>query len=355
MNKRIVFTGGGSAGHVTVNLALIPHFLEAGWEVAYIGSENGIERELVQGQPGVRYVAISSGKLRRYLDWKNVTDPLRVTRGAWQAYRFLKGWKPAVIFSKGGFVSVPVVLGGWMNGLPVVLHESDLTPGLANRLSVPFAKKVCVTFAETMDHLPVEKAVHVGAVIRSELFLGSRERGLSLCGFSPSRPVLLVMGGSLGAKRINEAVRSQLTTLLADYQIVHICGKGQCDETIQRPGYRQYEYAMEELPDLLAMADMVVSRAGSNAIFEFLALRKPMLLIPLSKAASRGDQIVNARAFEKRGFCEVLLEEELTEQTFMGALQSLASNREQIVRRMGENSQADAMAKIIALLEQASG
>ncbi|MED4751231.1 undecaprenyldiphospho-muramoylpentapeptide beta-N-acetylglucosaminyltransferase [Brevibacillus choshinensis] len=351
MKKRIVFTGGGSAGHVTVNLALMPHFQEAGWEVAYIGSTNGIEKELVGGLAGVRYVGISSGKLRRYFDWKNVTDPFRVTKGIWQAFCFLRAWQPDIIFSKGGFVSVPVVLGGWMNRLPVVIHESDLTPGLANRLSVPFASKVCVTFPETVHHLPASKGVYVGAVIRSELLNGSRERGISQCGFTPRKPVLLVMGGSLGARRINEVVRSQLQALLTDYQVVHICGKGQGDESLQQAGYRQYEYVTDELPDLLTMADLVVSRAGSNAIFECLALRKPMLLIPLSKTASRGDQILNARSFEKRGFCEVLLEEDLSDTTFLQALKKLGENRSDLLRRMKEDTQADALTQVISLLK----
>ncbi|MFJ9497023.1 undecaprenyldiphospho-muramoylpentapeptide beta-N-acetylglucosaminyltransferase [Brevibacillus centrosporus] len=355
MKKRIVFTGGGSAGHVTVNLALIPHFLESGWEVAYIGSTSGIEKELVAGLAGVQYVGISTGKLRRYFDWKNVTDPMRVAKGIGEAFLFLRRWKPDVIFSKGGFVSVPVVLGAWMNRLPVVIHESDLTPGLANRLSVPFASKVCVTFPETVQHLPQAKGVHVGAVIRDELLKGSREHGISYCGFTSKKPILLVMGGSLGARRINEVIRSQLSALLESYQVVHICGKGQCDDSIKRAGYRQYEYVKEELPDLLAMADMVVSRAGSNAIFEYLALRKPMLLIPLPKAASRGDQIVNARSFEKRGFCEVLLEEELTESTFLAALKKLEENRFQLMNRMKEDPHTDSLVKVIALLEQTAG
>lgn len=354
MKKRIVFTGGGSAGHVTVNLALIPHFIQAGWEVAYIGSTTGIERELIAGLSGVRYVGISSGKLRRYFDWKNLTDPLRVTKGIWQAYRFLHKWKPHVIFSKGGFVSVPVVMGGWLNRLPVVIHESDLTPGLANRLAVPFASRICVTFPETLSHLSQEKGVHVGAVVREELKLGQSERGLEFSGFSKTKPVLLVMGGSLGARRINEVVRNNLTALLDSFQIVHICGKEQVDKTIERSGYRQFEYIQEELPDLMAMADLVVSRAGSNAIFEFLALQKPMLLIPLSRAASRGDQIVNARSFEKQGYCQVLLDEELTDESFLQAVQRLAASEAEMKRRMQQAKEIDALTKVITVVTESA-
>ncbi|MGG1660169.1 undecaprenyldiphospho-muramoylpentapeptide beta-N-acetylglucosaminyltransferase [Brevibacillus sp. NRS-1366] len=354
MKKRIAFTGGGSAGHVTVNLALIPHFIQAGWDVAYIGSTTGIERDLIAGISGVHYVGISSGKLRRYFDWKNITDPMRVTKGIWQAYRFLHKWKPHVIFSKGGFVSVPVVMGGWLNRQPVVVHESDVTPGLANRLSVPFACKVCVTFPETLAYIPQDKGVHVGAVVREELKHGRSERGFAFCRFSSTKSVLLVMGGSLGAKRINEVVRNNLTALLESFQIVHICGKGQVDETIERSGYRQFEYIQDELPDLLAMADLVVSRAGSNAIFEFLALQIPMLLIPLPLAASRGDQIVNARSFEKQGFSQVLLDEELTDESFSQAVEKLEMNKADMKRRMQQEKGTDALTKVIALLKESA-
>ncbi|MDH4615854.1 undecaprenyldiphospho-muramoylpentapeptide beta-N-acetylglucosaminyltransferase [Brevibacillus sp. AY1] len=352
MKKRIVFTGGGSAGHVTVNLACIPHFLEEGWEVAYIGSAAGIERELTKDLPGVRYVAISTGKLRRYFDWKNVTDPLRVSKGVWEAARFLRTWKPDVIFSKGGFVSVPVVMGGWINRIPVVLHESDLPPGLANRISIPFASKVCATFPETLSHIPKHKGVYVGAIVREELKRGDRQEGFITCGFSHHKPVLMVMGGSLGAKRINDAIRANLPTLLEKFQIVHICGKGQMEESLQYDGYRQFEYVQEELPNLLAISDLVVSRAGSNAIFEFLALAKPMLLIPLSKAASRGDQILNARSFEKQGFCQVLQEEELSNERFLQDLLQVWERRTGYAAAMRQIRQEDALKQVLELIEQ---
>lgn len=352
MKKRIAFTGGGSAGHVTVNLACIPHFLEAGWEVAYIGSASGIERELTKDLPGVRYVAISTGKLRRYFDWKNVTDPLRVSKGVWEAARFLRTWKPDVIFSKGGFVSVPVVMGGWINRIPVVIHESDLTPGLANRISIPFASKVCATFPETLSHIPKDKGVYVGAIVREELKRGDRQRGFITCGFSHHKPVLLVTGGSLGSKRINDSIRAHLSRLLEKFQIVHICGKGQMQESLQYDGYRQFEFVQEELPDLLAISDLVVSRAGSNAIFEFLALAKPMLLIPLSKAASRGDQILNARSFEKQGFCQVLEEEELSNERFLRDLLQVWEHRTGYAAAMRQARQENALAKLQDLIRQ---
>ncbi|MBA4542274.1 undecaprenyldiphospho-muramoylpentapeptide beta-N-acetylglucosaminyltransferase [Thermoactinomyces daqus] len=352
LRKSILFTGGGTAGHVTVNLALIPHFLREGWEVEYIGSENGIEKQLIAGLDQVRYHAISTGKLRRYFDWNNFKDPFRVLKGIFQAYRLIRRQKPGLIFSKGGFVSVPVVIGGWLNRVPVIIHESDLTPGLANKLATPFASKVITTFPETTRYFKSDRAEYVGAVIREELKQGDREQGLAICRFSPNKPVLLIMGGSLGAKRINEAVRENLVSLLEQFQIVHICGKGQVDSSLQFEGYKQFEYVSDELPHLMNMADLVISRAGSNSIFEFLALRKPMLLIPLSKAASRGDQILNAESFKKMGYCDVLQEEEMTAETFLNAVFRLFDRRAEVVAQMEKNEGEDPRDKVIRMIEE---
>lgn len=350
MMKKIVFTGGGSAGHVMVNLALMPHFLSAGWKVDYIGSENGIEKQLVSGLEQVTYHSIATGKLRRYFDWNNFKDPFKVIKGVFQAYRLIKKLNPDVIFSKGGFVSVPVILGAWLHKVPILIHESDITPGLANKISIPFATKVCVTFPETVKHLQTEKAVHVGAIVRKELRQGSTERGLTFCQFTANKPVLLIMGGSLGSQRINQAVRANLNELLERFQIIHICGKGQIDASLDVKDYKQFEYVNEELPDMMAMADMIVSRAGSNSIFEFLALRKPMLLIPLSRQASRGDQILNAHSFRNAGFCEILWEEELTDQSFLQAVFATYEKRDQLVEKMKNSHSEDALATVIELI-----
>jgi UDP-N-acetylglucosamine--N-acetylmuramyl-(pentapeptide) pyrophosphoryl-undecaprenol N-acetylglucosamine transferase len=346
MAKRILFTGGGSAGHVTVNLALIPRFAGMGWDVLYMGSKQGIEAQLIEKAGNVRYIGIATGKLRRYLDWQNVKDPFRVVKGVYEAYRHIRHEKPDVVFSKGGFVSVPVVLGAWLNKVPVVIHESDLTPGLANKIAGPFAARICTTFPETLRYVKSGKAVHVGAVIRQELRLGNAVRGLELCDFTSSKPVMLVMGGSLGSQRINGVLRRNLEKLLGDFQIVHICGKGQADPSLNRRGYKQFEYVHEELPDILAAADFVVSRAGSNAIFEFLALHKPMLLIPLSKQASRGDQILNAQAFERSGYGDMLPEEELTDETFVRAVYSLYGNLSEVVERMAGTESVNPIEKL---------
>ncbi|HET7580172.1 MAG TPA: undecaprenyldiphospho-muramoylpentapeptide beta-N-acetylglucosaminyltransferase [Bacillales bacterium] len=354
MNKRIIFTGGGTAGHVTVNLALIPKFKKDGWDVAYIGSENGIEKQLITDLNEIDYYSISTGKLRRYFDWNNIKDPFRVLKGVFQAYRIIKKRKPDVIFSKGGFVSVPVILGARLNRVPTIIHESDFTPGLANKISIPFATKVCTTFPETAEQLNSEKAVHIGAVVRDELKEGNANRGLSHCAFTKNKPVLLVMGGSLGARRINEAVRDNLEPLLKDFQIVHICGKGNLDESIDKKGYRQFEYVNEELPDLMAMSNFVVSRAGANAIFEFLALKKPMVLIPLSAGASRGDQILNARSFKKSGFCEVLPEEDLTDESFLSVVRHVYENRDAYIEKMEENKSTAAIDNVMEIISAAA-
>ena len=352
MSKHILFTGGGSAGHVTVNLALIPKFVKLGWKVTYMGSTKGIEAELIQKLDQVDYIGISTGKLRRYMDVENLKDPLRVIKGSIQAYRAIRGLKPDIVFSKGGFVSVPVVLGAWLNRVPVIIHESDITPGLANRIAMPFASKICTTFPETKDHVNGEKAVHVGAVIREELLQGNKTRGLGVCDFTRNKPVLVCVGGSLGSQRINEMLRRNLPQLVQQYQVIHICGKGQLDPSYTYREYKQFEYVHHELPDLYAIADLMISRAGSNSIFEFLALKKPMLLIPLSKDASRGDQILNARSFQSMGYGEVLYEEDLNDGLFVDAIHRIYERRAEIISNMKGNE--NGLSKVVALIQAMS-
>lgn len=352
--RKIVFTGGGTAGHVMPNVALFRQLREEGWAIHYIGSRNGIERDIVTGLAGfgeIPYYGISTGKLRRYFHPDNFRDPFRVLKGIWESVRLIRRIGPDLVFSKGGFVSVPVVVAGRLNGVPVIVHESDLTPGLANRIAMPFATRICATFPETMRHLPERKAVLTGSPIREELFAGDADAGRRMCGFRRDKPVLIVMGGSLGSRAINRAVRDSLDELLKRVQIVHICGKGNADPALEgRPGYRQFEFAGKELADLLAMADAAVSRAGANAIFELLALEKPMLLIPLSRQASRGDQILNAASFEKRGFCLTLQEEHLTPERLVRRVHELLDKREDIRRRMREAGGKTGNDAILALI-----
>lgn len=352
--KRIILTGGGTAGHVTPNLALVPALKEAGFDIQYIGSYNGMEKRLVEAY-GIPYHGISSGKLRRYFSVQNFTDPFRVIKGFFEARKLIKKLKPDVIFSKGGFVTVPVVIAGKRSRVPVVIHESDMTPGLANRIAIPSASKVCCNFPETLQHLPTEKGVLTGSPIRAELFSGDAQKARTLCRFTESKPVLLVMGGSLGAAAVNAAVRSCLSGLLQTFQIVHLCGKGKADPSLSDvEGYCQIEYADSEMKDILALADIVISRAGANAIYELLALKKPHILVPLSAKASRGDQILNAASFERQGFSVVLQEEEITSETLRDAVFALFEHRQKYIQAMEQSEQQDAVKVISALLTQLS-
>ena len=350
--KRIVLTGGGTAGHVTPNIALLPKLRELGYDIHYIGSYEGIEKKLIE-DVNVPYYGIASGKLRRYFDPKNFSDPFRVLKGYGEARKILKKLKPDVVFSKGGFVAVPVVLAAKHLHIPVIIHESDMTPGLANKLCLSSASKICCNFPETVANLPAEKAVLTGTPIRQELLSGSAEAGRKFCGFTADKPVLMVIGGSLGAASVNDNVRKILPELLKEFQVVHLCGKGKTDESLNgTAGYVQYEYIQDELPDLFAMADIVISRAGANAICEIRELHKPNLLIPLSAKASRGDQILNARSFERQGFSMVLEEEEITEAKLLDTIRQLYTDRQKYTDAMAGNGRVDSISKITDLIEE---
>ena len=346
-NKRIILTGGGTAGHVTPNLALIPKLEELGFRIHYIGRKSGIERELVE-KTDVPYYGISAGKLRRYFDLRNISDIFLVGAGFVQSLFLVRKLRPQVVFSKGGFVSCPLVWAAWLNGAPVIIHESDLTPGLANKLSAPFAERVCYSFPETGLTIPPEKAVFAGIPIRESLLVGDDVKGREICAFTDSKPIVIVSGGSQGAESINRAVRAGLDRILTQFNLCHICGQGGLDTTlVSRPGYKQFEYVDEELPHLLAMADMVVTRAGATTIFELLELRKPNLLIPLTLRQSRGAQILNARSFEKRGFSRVLMEEDLSVETLIEAVSQTYANRNMMITAMDSAGSVNGTDKVI--------
>lgn len=350
--KKIVLTGGGTAGHVTPNIALLPSLQAAGFEVHYIGSYDGIEKKLIEDM-GIPYYGISSGKLRRYFDIKNFSDPFRVAKGLGEANRILKKIQPDVVFSKGGFVTVPVVLAAKKNKIPAIIHESDMTPGLANKLCIPSASKVCCNFKETFELLPEGKAVLTGTPIRRELFEGSAAKAAEFCGLSVDRPTILVIGGSSGSVAINNAIRENLDEILPDFQIIHLCGKGHLDESLKnKKGYVQFEYISKELRDLFALTDLVISRAGANAICELLALKKPNILIPLSKAASRGDQILNAKSFKKNGFSYVIEEEELSKASLLNAIRDVSTHKEQYIKAMSESEMSDSIGTIMRLIQE---
>ena len=351
MEKTIVLTGGGTAGHVTPNLAVIPKLCALGYRVEYIGTKNGMEREIIEKE-GVPYHIISAGKLRRYFSLKNFTDPFRILRGLIKARRILKSIRPSAVFSKGGFVSVPVVVAASQLGIPVVLHESDYTPGLANRICIPRAKKVCVSFQPTLKHIPDSKGVYTGLPIREELLRGSRKEGLAYCGLTGEKPVLLIMGGSLGAKSVNDKLDAVMDKLLQTFDVIHIRGKQHLRAGRQPDGYKQFGFVCEELPDIYAAADIMISRAGATAVFEILALALPALLIPLPRASSRGDQILNARCFKEQGFVHVLEQENMTENTLLDAAQKLYEDKDALRERMKQENAADAAGCVAKIIDE---
>ena len=348
--KHIVLTGGGTAGHVTPNIAMIPTLQEKGFQISYIGSYDGIEKKLIE-EMGIPYYGISSGKLRRYFDVKNFTDPFNVIKGFFEAKKLMKKLNPDVVFSKGGFVTVPVVVAAKLSKVPAFIHESDMTPGLANKLCLPFCTKVCCNFPEAIKNLPAKKAVLTGTPIRQELLSGNKETALQFTGLTADKPVIMIIGGSLGSVVVNNAVRKILPELLKEFQVIHLCGKGKVDESLKNmTGYVQYEYIKDELADLFALSDIIISRAGANAICEISALKKPNLLIPLSANASRGDQILNARSFERLGYSKVIEEEQLTDSLLLDEIKDLYKNKNNYIEKMSQSKQNDSIGQIVTML-----
>lgn len=352
MARTIILTGGGSAGHTTPNLALLPYLREEGYKIHYIGSLDGIEKDIISQVPDITYHGIPCGKLRRYFSWKNFSDPFRIIKGYSEAKKIIKDLKPEVVFSKGGFVSVPVVAAAHAKKVPVVSHESDITMGLANKLSKRFATHICLTFPDVLKEIQPPVGIYTGSPIRAELYTGDAETGRKFLGFD-HKPVLLMMGGSLGAQAINIALRAALPELLKEMNIVHLCGKGNLDESLNNTkGYAQFEYINKELADIMALSDYILSRAGSNSIHEFLALKKPMLLIPLPLSASRGDQILNAKSFTKRNFALVLEQEQLTAENLIKAISELKAKAPSMIAAMEAEPNADGTKAIYEVIVQ---
>jgi UDP-N-acetylglucosamine--N-acetylmuramyl-(pentapeptide) pyrophosphoryl-undecaprenol N-acetylglucosamine transferase len=348
---KILFTGGGSAGHVTPNIALIKTLSAENWSISYIGSKNGIEKELISALE-IPYYAIASGKLRRYFSWANFIDPFKILFGLIQAFFLCRKIKPEILFSKGGFVAFPVVVAAWLNRIPVIVHESDFTVGLANKLCFPFAQKICITFPNTAQSFSnKEKLVITGTPIREEFFRGDATKGRAFCNFNTNKKIILVFGGSLGATKINSTIRELLPELLVDYQIAHICGASKIDANLNQEGYKQFEYLHAEFPDVLAAADLVIARAGANTIYELIALRKPHILLPLDKAGSRGDQILNAKYFAAQGFSEVIFNEELSAKSLATKIQYVAEHTTEIVARLNKFEVIDSVKIIVEMIK----
>jgi UDP-N-acetylglucosamine--N-acetylmuramyl-(pentapeptide) pyrophosphoryl-undecaprenol N-acetylglucosamine transferase len=350
--RHVLFTGGGSAGHVVPSLPLIGHFAALGSTISYVGSKEGPEAQLVAPLPA-SFFAIRSGKLRRYWSWRNLADVLWIVVGICQAIVLVRRLHPSIVFSKGGYVAFPVVVGAWFWRVPIVAHESDLTPGLANRLSLPFVDAVCTNFASTTFSLGDRPVIHTGTPLRADLLQGDADRGRAFVGATPEAPLILVVGGSLGAEALNRVVRSGLDSLLQLGVVVHVCGAKRTDASLQqRTGYRQFEFVGPEWGDVLAAADVVVSRAGANSLYELVALKKPHLLVPLPRSASRGDQISNAAYAETRGWSRVVAEEDLDAERLNAEVRAIYADRQRVVQALEGAQLGDGTQAVSGVLER---
>ena len=350
---KIVLTGGGSAGHVTPNIAIAEQLLSRGDEVLYLGSQHSLEADLVQ-QAGLPLVQITSGKLRRYFDWKNFTDPFLIVLGTIQAVMAIWRFKPHIIFSKGGFAAVPVVVAAWLCRIPVIAHESDVTPGLANRLCFPIAKAICVNFEASLVHVRGKRALHTGTPLRKALKNVSDHRGKTFLGLqmdAGSKPILLIVGGSLGAASINQLIFDSVDKLLEHWTVVHVLGASGVKEAPEKIGYLPFQYIGDEFGDVLAAADLVISRAGANALYELLALQKLHVLIPLGMGASRGEQIQNAALFEKAGCSAVLPEQDATVDSLLALIETVWAQPERYRAAISGQLAGDGTEKIIELID----
>lgn len=328
---KIVLTGGGTAGHVMPHIALMSDFEKYFDEIFYIGSESGIEKKLMEQFKEVKYFSVTTVKFVRGFNLKNLLIPFKLLRGIHECKNLLKEIRPNVVFSKGGFVSVPVCIAAKKLKIPVVSHESDFSLGLANKIIYRYANVMCCSFEETCKGH--EKCIFTGSAIRKKLLEGSKAKCQAEFNLNPSLPTIVVTGGSLGAQSLNEKIWQCQSELLKDFNIIHLCGKGKINESasnIKGNGkYIQIEFAPNP-ENIYACADIVVCRAGSNTIFEFLALEKPMLLVPLSNSASRGDQVLNSKYFKKHGLAEFVLEENLSKQTFLDEIRKINNNKTKI-------------------------
>jgi UDP-N-acetylglucosamine--N-acetylmuramyl-(pentapeptide) pyrophosphoryl-undecaprenol N-acetylglucosamine transferase len=343
---RIVLTGGGTGGHVIPNLAVIEELKKhKDVELLYIGSIDGIEQNLIE-KISVKYKGIYCGKFRRYFSFQNFIDPFKIPIGIFQAYYIFKKFQANVVFSKGGFVSVPVVVAAKLLKIPIILHESDAIPGLANRICFKFASKICLGLEESKKYIGAgsRKIVVTGNPIRSFLKDGDKQIGYKLTGLNKFRPVILVMGGSQGASQINTLVEKSIDELLKRFQIVHIRGRGNLDIGLHKTGYIQYGFLDEYLPHVYAIADLVVSRGGANSLAEIAYLKKKALIIPLGTSVSRGDQVENAELFAQKFGWNVLFGE-ISREDFINAIDK--ASKEHVKLGRVEKNGASAIANLI--------
>ena len=355
LNKNVIaFTGGGTAGHIYPGLAVADELKALAVKnnkkitINWIGCSKGMDRQIVEkalGSDGTRtadaFYGIPSGKLRRYLSWQNFTDLFRIMAGYFSARRILKKLKPAFLFSKGGFVSVPPCLAAKHLGIPVYTHECDFTLGLANRINFKSADCMFVSYEETKKHFPAadqSRVIVSGNPVRPVFYNTNPENGRKFLGLnekkkSSDKPVLLVLGGSSGARQINELVYDNIDFLCENFIVVHQTGLVNSDDdrasalAEKYEGiYKPYNFIYQEMPDVVSAADVILSRAGANSIWEAAVLLKPMVLVPLCGSGTRGDQVDNAEFFRSRGAAEVLLGDEADSQHLKSALTNMLDN-----------------------------
>ena len=350
---KIFFTGGGTAGHVTPNIALIRE-LYSDYEIGYVGESSSVEEKLISSI-SVPFFRIKSGKLRRYFSIKNIFDPFKVIVGFLQSIRLCIRERPDLVFSKGGYVAVPLVLAARVLKIPIIAHESDVTPGLANRLTFPFCSKICLTFPATGRQLSDNRVLVTGTPLRRALIDADAKKGLQLLNFENNMPILLVFGGSKGARFLNELIFRLRDRLLESFNIVHITGEGNCSGETEMKGYIQREFLHQDFGDVLAAASVVVSRAGANSIYELLSLRKPHLLVPLPKEASRGDQLENARKFCELGYSRYIEESLLTDDNFIREIKNLLETKTSIEKRLANFKAPDSVSMIVKEIKKITG
>lgn len=342
----IVLTGGGTAGHCTPHLAILPYLKKDFDNIYYVGSENGIEKEIIKNTD-IPYFSVTCAKLNRNLNAKNLFIPFKVAKGIFQAGKILDRIKPDVVFSKGGYVSLPTVVAAKQRNVPVIAHESDYTMGLANKISAKFCKKILTSFPSTAKE--IKNGEFVGPPLRKSLFAPSKSDVVGNFGFSGERPILLVTGGSQGAKALNDVVCKALPELTAKYDVIHLCGKNNLMQNPPKKGYYQAEF-LNKIENAFACATVCVTRAGSNTLFELMSLKTPCVLVPLPKGASRGDQILNASYFQQKGLAYVISQENLTEDSLIFAIDSVFANRYNLKRNFEKYPIKDASRQISRII-----
>ena len=337
-----VFAGGGTGGHIYPGLAVcdelrsLSHKNNQTIKIIWLGNSSGMDKDLVEKSGSVdEFIGIPSGKLRRYFSFKNFTDFFKIFAGLVKSFFVLLKVKPVVLFSKGGFVSVPPCMAAKCLKIPVFTHECDFTPGLATRLNSRFATKILVSYEETKKFLGAEKAkkaVVTGNPVRPVFYETNPENGKKFLfenrsDYNPEKPILLVLGGSLGAHQINELVAENLDWLTERFNVVHQCGAKDADAMPKHhEGYFLHPFIYKEMSDVISCADSILSRAGANSIWEASVLGKPMVLIPLCGSGTRGDQVDNAKFFEEKGAALVLLGEDADSAHLQDALLKMSDS-----------------------------